>query len=84
MRFNMREPSDRTAEVKAATGKLEIWKNDFCDAFKQDAGRLFSYRECWYCTYGDFGIYTEHPTEIGVCRYVLAFQINENRRKTRK
>lgn len=80
----MREPSDRTAEVKAATGKLEIWKNDFCDAFKQDAGRLFSYRECWYCTYGDFGIYTEHPTEIGVCRYVLAFQINENRRKTRK
>ena len=65
----MREPCDRTSEVKAANGKLEIARGDFCDAFKQDTGRLFSNRECWYCKYGDFGIYSEHPTENGVCGY---------------
>lgn len=65
----MREPGDRTAEVKAAAGNVEIARNDFCDAFEQDEGRLFSARECWYCKYGDFGIFTEHPTQNGVCRY---------------
>lgn len=64
----MRESSDRTAQVKAGAGKLEIWQNDFCDAFEQDVGRLFLCRECWYCKYGNFGINTEHPTEKGVCR----------------
>lgn len=67
--MKVREPSDRTAEVKAAVGKLEILQSDFCDAFEQDEGRLFSSRECWYCKYGDFGIDTEHPTENSVCRY---------------
>ncbi|MEA4893725.1 MAG: hypothetical protein VB064_00505 [Oscillospiraceae bacterium] len=61
----MREPGDRKAE---APGKHEIARGDFCDAFEQDEGRLFSARECWYCKYGDFGIYTEHPTQKGVCR----------------
>lgn len=65
----MTEPCDRSEEVKAAGGNLNIRQNDFCDAFKQDADRLFSSRECWYCKYGDFGIFTEHPTETGVCRY---------------
>ena len=65
----MREPGDRTAEVKAASGKLEVWLNNFCDYFEQDAGRLFSNRECWYCRYGDFGIFTEQPTQSGVCTY---------------
>ena len=64
----MREPRDRTTEVNSAAGKVEIARNDFCDAFEQDDGRLFSVRECWYCKYGDFGIFTEHPTENGVCR----------------
>lgn len=65
----MREPGDSTAEMKTASGRLEIARNDFCDAFEQDADRLFSARECWYCKYGDFGIFTEHPTQNGVCRY---------------
>ncbi|MHC1722386.1 MAG: hypothetical protein AB9836_04175 [Aminipila sp.] len=65
----MREPSDRTTEVKAEVRKLKIRQNDFCDAFEQDRGRLFSCRECWYCKYGDFGIYTEHPTKSGICKY---------------
>lgn len=51
----MREPGDRTEEVKAAAGNVEIARNDFCDAFEQDPDRLFSNRECWYCKYGDFG-----------------------------
>lgn len=66
--FMMREPRDRTAEVKTTDSKLEIGCSDFCDAFEQDPDRLFSSRECWYCKYGDFGIFTEHPTEIGVCK----------------
>ena len=65
----MREPGDRTAEVKLTSGKLEIARGDFCDAFEQDTDRLFSNRECWYCKYGDFGIYTDHPTQNGVCTY---------------
>ena len=65
----MREPRDRAAELKTADGRLEIGRSDFCDAFEQDPDRLFSSRECWYCKYGDFGILTEHPTEIGVCKY---------------
>lgn len=65
----MRKPTDRTVEIKAKDSKLEIWQNDFCDAFEQDERRLFSCRECWYCKYGDFGIYTEHPTKNGVCKY---------------
>jgi len=64
----MKEPCDRTAEVNRAAGELEICRNDFCEAFKMDEDRLFLSRECWYCKYGDFGIYTEHPTETGVCR----------------
>ena len=65
----MREPGDRTAEGKAASGRLEIARGDVCDAFKQDTDRLFTNRECWYCKYGDFGIFTEHPTQNGVCTY---------------
>ncbi len=63
----MRGPGDRTAELKMANGKIEIARGDFCDAFEQDAERLFSNRECWYCKHGDFGIFTEHPTQTGVC-----------------
>jgi len=62
-----KEPCDRSAERRAA-GRLQIVRGDFCDAFEQDEGRLFSARECWYCKYGDFGILTEHPTQNGVCR----------------
>lgn len=65
----MREPCDRTAEIKATSARLEIGRSDFCDAFEQDLNRLFSARECWYCKYGDFGIFTEHPTQNGICRY---------------
>lgn len=65
----MREPGDRSAERKTTLGKLEIARGDFCDAFEQDADRLFSNRECWYCKYGDFGILSEHPTQTGVCRH---------------
>lgn len=63
----MREPGDRTVELKTATGKLEIARGDVCDAFEQDESRLFSARECWYCKYADFGIFSEHPTQNGVC-----------------
>lgn len=63
----MREPGDRTVEVKAGIDKLEIARGDVCDAFEQDTDRLFSNRECWYCKYGDFGILTEHPTQNGIC-----------------
>jgi len=63
------ESRDRTAEVKAASGEFQIARRDFCDAFEQEAGRLFSARECWYCRYGDFGILTEHPTQNGVCSF---------------
>ena len=66
----MREPSDRTAEVKAAAGKVEIARGDFCYAFEQDTDRLFSARECWYCKYGDFGIFTEYPLITGICRFM--------------
>jgi len=52
-----------------ASGELKIQRNDYCDAFQQDTNRLFSSRECWYCKYADFGIFTEHPTQNGVCRY---------------
>ncbi|PKM71534.1 MAG: hypothetical protein CVU91_13350 [Firmicutes bacterium HGW-Firmicutes-16] len=65
----MKEPRDRSAEVMVASGRLEVWCHDFCDAFEQDAGRLFSCRECWYCKYGSFGIYSENPTKTGICRY---------------
>ena len=65
----MREPRDRTAEGKTADGRLEIGRSDVCDAFDQDPDRLFSARECWYCKYADFGIFTENPTKKGVCRY---------------
>ncbi len=64
----MIEPCDRTEGLTLASG-LEIARGDFCDAFEQDADRLFSAQECWYCKYGDFGIFTEHPTQKGVCRY---------------
>ena len=65
----MREPRVRTDEGKIAAGRREIARGDFCDAFEQDPDRLFSARECWYCKYGDFGIFTEHPSQNGVCRY---------------
>ncbi len=64
----MREPRDRTADLTLAAGKVEIARNDFCDAFEQDADRLFSNQECWYCKYGDFGIFNERPVITGVCR----------------
>ena len=64
----MRDPRDRTAEGKTTDGRLEIGRSDVCDAFEQDPDRLFSSRECWYCKYGNFGIFTEHPTQKGVCR----------------
>ncbi len=73
----MRKPRDRTAEVKAAANKVEIARSDFCDAFEQDADRLFSSHECWYCKYGEFGILTEHPKRTGVCRYRTTKQEEE-------
>lgn len=65
----IREPRDRTAEGKTADGRLEIGRSDFCDAFEQDPDRLFSAQECWYCKYGNFGIFTANPTKNGVCKY---------------
>lgn len=70
--MKMREPGDRTAEVNKAVDKLEIARGDVCDAFEQDTDRLFSNRECWYCKYGDFGIFTEYPAQKGVCTYKTA------------
>lgn len=67
--FKMIGPGDRTNEVNRTEDRLAIGRSDFCDAFEQDPARLFSARECWYCQYGDFGIFTEHPTEKGVCSY---------------
>lgn len=64
----MREFCNKTAELTLVSGMLEIARGDFCDAFVQDADRLFSARECWYCKYGDFGIFTEYPTQNGLCR----------------
>lgn len=63
----MGKPPDRTGEVKTADSPT-IARGDCCDAFEQDESRLFSARECWYCKNGDFGIFTEHPTQTGVCR----------------
>lgn len=65
--MKMRKTGDRTAELKTAATKLEIARGDVCDAFEQDTDRLFSNQECWYCKYGDFGIFTEHPTQNGIC-----------------
>jgi len=48
--------------------QYEIGCSDFCEAFEQEPDRLFSNRECWYCKYGNFDIFTEHPTQKGVCR----------------
>jgi hypothetical protein len=62
-------PEDKTNEVYRRGDRLAIGRSDFCDDFEQDPDRLFSARECWYCQYGDFGIFTEHPTQKGVCRY---------------
>ena len=64
----MGEPRDKTGAVKTANDRLEIERNDFCAFFEQDEIRLFSARECWYCKYGDFGIFTEYPTQNGLCR----------------
>ncbi len=50
--FKMKEPGDRTAEVNLAVSKLKIAQGDVCDAFEQDADRLFSNRECWYYKHG--------------------------------
>ncbi len=72
----MREPDDRNAEPTLVSGILEIARGDICDAFEQDEGRLFSVRECWYCKYGDFGIFTEHPTQKGICRYIMTNDVD--------
>jgi len=66
--INMRKSVDRTAELNAKANEFKIWCNDFCDFFEQDESRLFTFRECWYCKYGDFGIYNEHSTKNGVCK----------------
>lgn len=65
----MEEPSDKSVETTSAPGKQKVHRSDLCDAFKQDEDRLFFYRECWYCKFADFGIFTEHPMEIGICKY---------------
>ena len=75
--MKMREPGDRTAVEQAVAGNVEIARHDFCDAFEQDTDRLFSARECWYCKHADFGIFTEHPTQKGVCTYKTAKQEEE-------
>lgn len=74
----MGEPRDKT-RAATANGKPTIARGDCCDAFEQDESRLFSARECWYCKHGDFGIFTEHPTEKGVCGYKPIKQEEENR-----
>lgn len=65
----MRDICDITETVKATSGRLEVWLNNYCEFFEQETGRMFSRRECWYCKYGEFGIYTEHPTKNGVCSF---------------
>lgn len=70
----MREPRDRTAEVKTADGRLEIGRSDFCDAFEQDPTGCSLAGNAGTANNGNFGIFTEHPTQKGVCR--------KNRRKS--
>lgn len=46
---------------------IRIERSNVCDAYEEDTERLFASRECWYCKYGDFGINTGSPTQLGVC-----------------
>jgi hypothetical protein len=65
----IRESYDKTSEVNLATGIVEIWCKDYCDAFEQETDRMFASKECWYCIHGNFGIYTDRPKKNGICEY---------------
>lgn len=79
----MGNPRDGTGE-ETADGRPEIGRSDCCDAFEQDANRLFSARQCWYCKHGDFGILTEHPTQKGVCRHPKKIVVQTSRKREEK
>lgn len=65
----MKEPRDRSAELRKSADSVIISRNDYCSAYTEDTERLFTRRECWYCQFGDFGIQSDHPSQMGICRY---------------
>jgi len=47
-----------------------VKEDDTCPYWEYTGGEsLAPMRECWYCKYEDFGIFTQHPTKNGVCKY---------------
>lgn len=60
---------DRTAEIHQGSENLTVYPTDSCSYYKKHPYTMLWKKECWTCTYGDFGVDTGNPTDMGICRY---------------
>ena len=63
------QSTDRTAEIDQGTEKLTVYPTDRCGYYKKHPYTMLWKKECWTCKYGDFGVNTGNPTDIGICKY---------------
>lgn len=60
---------DRTAEIDRCSKVLTVCSTDCCNYYKKHPYTMLWKKECWTCTYGDFGVDTGTPTITGICGY---------------
>ena len=60
---------DRTAEIDQGSEKFTVYPTDCCRYYKKHRYTMLWKKECWTCMYGDFGVDTGNPVDIGTCRY---------------
>lgn len=59
---------DRTAEVETCEKEVAVRPTDYCYYFNKHPDTLLWRKECWTCSYSDFGIDKGAPTMNGICK----------------
>ena len=60
---------DKTEEVNKSNVEIPVRTTDHCRYFKRHPDTFLESKECWTCSYSDFGIETGNPSECGICKY---------------
>ncbi len=63
--MNMRRHED--APLKAPNTDGNVWPKQLCPTFEPRSDAPLGVRQCWYCRYADFHLYTMRSLDVGVC-----------------
>jgi len=65
----MLHQNNHTKDINIHRLPLLVASTDCCQFFERRNDTFFNGHDSWHCKYGEFGLYTDTPTEEGYCKY---------------